>query len=527
MSNLKDRIKPNFLIVGTARSGTTSLYHWLRQHSEVFMPDFKEPSYFVHGYGISDLEKYLSLFEPGSGKRAIGEASIAYLAAPESPERIYKTVKDIKIIILLRNPVHRALSLYAWMVNEGYERINTFEQALAEEKKRFYDRSFRWNNPEYFWDYMYFRGGLYYEQVKRYMDTFGKKSVRVYLFDDLINRPAEVYMDVCRFLNISPEVIPDFTPQNQREHKPEMSPKVEAMLYEMYREDITRLGELIRRDLSHWLPDYRHTSQSGAPKAETDYQVIDADDNLANVKSIAHLNRYADYQVRFRGLKICCRDLLSFYMAAKDIFLHRIYDFEANNKHPVIIDAGGHIGLFTLFAKHKYPGSKVIVFEPDTKSRQLLRRNIVANGIGGVRIVEAGLYKHEGKISFSHDDSDGSSVFVGERDNSINVTCLSRYINSEIDVLKMNIEGAESDVIAEIEHKLPLIKKMLIEYHGFPEIGQNLHNLLSILHRAGFRYIIHDFDAETNPATKPPFRLEKETRFFLLIYAKNFLEVSR
>ena len=162
-----ERVRPKFLIVGASRSGTSSLYHWLKLHPDVFMPDIKEPSFFVDGWGISDWHWYLSLFEPGRGKKAVGEASVAYLESPESVQLIWEKLPTIKIIILLRNPVERALSLYSWMVMEGHEWLSTFKQALAEEEKRFGDESFRRDNPVYFWSYMYFRNGLYYEQVKK------------------------------------------------------------------------------------------------------------------------------------------------------------------------------------------------------------------------------------------------------------------------------------------------------------------------------------------------------------------------
>jgi hypothetical protein len=299
--NVVDEVLPSFLIVGTARSGTTSLYCWLKQHPEVFMPDTKEPSYFVHGYGISAWEKYLSLFEPGRGKKAIGEASVAYLWAPESPDWIYKMLGEIKIVILLREPVGRAISLYSWMVMQGYEWLITFEEALAEEEKRFRDESFRLNNPEYFWSYMYFRNGLYTEQVRRYLDAFGGEFVRIYLFEEIISSPAEAYRDVCDFLGVSTGFRPAFAPQNSSRiprsitvqyllrklqtssprlpkgsrrafqfaarqliplimslnkragWKPTVSPELKRTLHEMYRTDIIRLGKLIHRDLSIWL----------------------------------------------------------------------------------------------------------------------------------------------------------------------------------------------------------------------------------------------------------------------------------
>ncbi len=269
------------------------------------------------------------------------------------------------------------------------------------------------------------------------------------------------------------------------------------------------------------------TAKMNVSSSQIEAQVIIADDNLSNIKQLAQKQRFGNWQVKFNGLTIYCRDLLSFYMAAKDIFLHRIYDFKAKTDSPVVIDGGGHIGLFTLFVKQKYPNAKITTFEPDKKSLEFLRKNLQVNSFNDVKIVEAGLYKNSGEVSFNSNNSDGSSIYSKEKNATINVVRLSEYIDCDIDFLKLNIEGAELDVISEAASKLQRVKEMVIEYHGFPEVGQNLHKLLTILEKAGFRYIIHDFDAETNPATKPPFKLDEDTRFFLLIHAKKLFAISK
>jgi FkbM family methyltransferase len=253
----------------------------------------------------------------------------------------------------------------------------------------------------------------------------------------------------------------------------------------------------------------------------TDYQKLEATKDFSNIKTIAQQNRFGNWQIKFFDLTVFCHDLSAFYIAAKDIFLQRIYDFNATNSTPNVFDCGGHIGLFTIYIKQKYPEAKITVFEPDAESLALLTENFEVNGIRDAQIINAGLYKYNGEIAFGSDHSDGSSIFAEDKSTKIRVVRLSEYIDAEIDFLKLNIEGAELDVITEIEHKLPLVKEMVIEYHGFPEVGQNLHRILSILDRAGFRYLIHDFDAETNPKTKPPFHFEKDDRFFLLIFAKR------
>lgn len=246
--------------------------------------------------------------------------------------------------------------------------------------------------------------------------------------------------------------------------------------------------------------------------------------DLDKFKLAAEKQRFHNYRIKFCDLTINCTDLLSFYMAAKDIFLHKIYSFETSKSHPRIIDGGGHIGLFTLFTKQRYPGAQITVFEPDYESFKLLNLNINMNGVEGVDVVHAGLHNCKDKVSFGSDNSDGTSIFAKDKTTVVDVVKLSDYIDSEIDFLKLNIEGSEFDVISEVESKLNFINELVIEYHGFKEAGQNLHEILGILDRAGFRYMIHDFDNETNNVSKPPFHLDEDTRFFLLIYAKKLFE---
>jgi surface carbohydrate biosynthesis protein/FkbM family methyltransferase len=251
------------------------------------------------------------------------------------------------------------------------------------------------------------------------------------------------------------------------------------------------------------------------------YRIITADDDLGNVLRQAQVQRFDKWCVHFRSLRIYCQDLLAFYIAAKDIFLQEIYSFKTDTAAPRVIDGGGHLGLFTLYVKSQYPSARMTIFEPDGLSLSLLRKNLSANGIQGIEVVEAGLLDREGSLSFRADGSDGGSIFSGKPNCDIQTVRLGRYLNDTIDFLKLNIEGAEYAVIKDIEASLDRVGQMVIEYHGFPEIGQQLHHILSILDRAGFRYLIHDFDQETNPGTKPPFGLSRESRFFLLIYAKR------
>jgi hypothetical protein len=99
---------------------------------------------------------------------------------------------------------------------------------------------------------------------------------------------------------------------------------------------------------------------------------------------------------------------------------------------------------------------------------------------------------------------------------------LSSYLDEPVDFLKINIEGAEWEALADSGDRLQLVNEMVIEYHHLPGLPRTLHDILSLLHRQGFEYLVNDFDSETNGGVQPPFRLAPDSRYFLLIYARRF-----
>lgn len=196
---------PNFLIVGAANSGTTSLYTYLNQHPEVFLPALKEPHYFsqirpayeqryMRSY-VTDERTYLGLFRKAAGYKAIGEASTSYLSDPEAPVRIHGFAPKTKIIIILRDPVERAHSHYLMDVREGRQNL-TFYEALQED----------WNRKKKGWgvSQLYVELGLYAEQVKRYLQLFGPKQVLILMFEDLkgASSTKTALMRVLRFIDV-------------------------------------------------------------------------------------------------------------------------------------------------------------------------------------------------------------------------------------------------------------------------------------------------------------------------------------
>ena len=129
-------VLPNFLIIGAAKSGTTSLYSYLNQHPQVYFSPFKEPRFFalegkevnyqgpsqvVNQKAINTIDEYEKLFAGVTDEVAIGEASTLYLYSPEAPAKIKQYIPQVKLIAILRNPIDRAYSGYCHLVRDGYE----------------------------------------------------------------------------------------------------------------------------------------------------------------------------------------------------------------------------------------------------------------------------------------------------------------------------------------------------------------------------------------------------------------------
>ena len=206
---------PNFLVVGAPRSGTTSIYEYLSEHPEIYLPVKKELHYFTHDYlaknsnGPKDMEmwycktldEYKTFFQTiPSSARAVGDVSPSYLFFPECIPKIKELLgEDVKIIMILRNPIERAFSNYLHMVRLQRETLNFFDALNAEEERL----AKGWRNI-----WLYKRHSLYYEKVKRYIEEFGSSKVKVVLHDDFANNTLETMQDVYRFLDVAAEFVP-------------------------------------------------------------------------------------------------------------------------------------------------------------------------------------------------------------------------------------------------------------------------------------------------------------------------------
>lgn len=293
--------KPDFIIAGVARCGTTSLYHYLKQHPDIDFPSVKEPKYFSsinlkfphQGLGdhtvdekiIKTKEKYYELFKNLDDRKVIGEASSDYFYYHQhSIAEIKKEIGDVKIILCFRNPIERSFSAYSNLIRDSRETLE-FENALEVENDRI--------NKNYDWMWAYKKGSLYAEGLQNFQDNF--KQVKLILTDELEKNPNKILNEVFEFLGVHSYNDIDTTTKYSHSGKPKskiiaklnnrnnklffalremvlkliprsvsekiasklfkkdpISEKARRSLRSFFKNDILKLEKLTGKNLSHW-----------------------------------------------------------------------------------------------------------------------------------------------------------------------------------------------------------------------------------------------------------------------------------
>jgi len=303
---------PNFLIIGAGKSGTTSVYRAIRQHPEVYMSPVKEPNFFalegqdkIDGYNeddpdgfhfypwaVTNLEDYQQLFDGVQSERAIGESSTMYQYMPDVPQRIKHYLPAVKLIAIFRNPADRLYSRYLHLVRENRPPTPNFEDCLVQ-------GNLWWQKNDLVQE------GFYYTHMHRYFELFDRKNIKIMLYDDLRKDATAFMQELFEFLEVDASFVPDMSVrynvsgkiknqwvdkligqksiirksieklspsligrmreshfwqqivtslrQKNLERKPLDTAIRQRLIDEVYKHEIIQFGELINRDLSHWL----------------------------------------------------------------------------------------------------------------------------------------------------------------------------------------------------------------------------------------------------------------------------------
>ncbi|WP_162913126.1 sulfotransferase [Rhodospirillaceae bacterium SYSU D60014] len=292
---------PNFVVIGAFRSGTTSLYYYLRQHPQIFLSPIKETNFLAYDaetdshrpdplqrFRVRTFAHYEGLFSSAGKESAVGEVSPLYLARPLAADRIKQYMPDAKLIAILRNPADRAHAGYLAAVRRGSE-----NRSLAEVVGDARHKKAR-NLP----GAPYIEAGFYHQNLMFYLDRFSREQITLYLYDDFRSDAGAVLRSIFRFLKVDENFAPDMSikfnasglPRNKlldrllqptmftktvqarlpdwvrrpiyagvtainRRNlvKPELPSAVRQDLTALYKDDILKLQGLLGRDLGHWL----------------------------------------------------------------------------------------------------------------------------------------------------------------------------------------------------------------------------------------------------------------------------------
>lgn len=293
-------ISPDFYIVGAPKCGTTAFDVYLNEHPKISMTT-KELNYWgsdiVFREGKISKETYFKHLQKSySQGKLLGEGAVWYLASTSAAEELRQFSPNAKILIFLRNPVEACYSLYYNTHFNGDDLSSTFEDALANQELRKTEFPEFYNCPTIAFQYQSIYS--YYEQVKRYVDVFGKENVKVVVFEEFLKNKQVVYNEVLTFLGVEPHTL-DFTPINQNKeirfvglrkfilqpqrlvkgffkllipYKPwrenikqllwtvnskevqrqKMKEKTQNMLKDFYKEDVEKLEQLLNKSLQNF-----------------------------------------------------------------------------------------------------------------------------------------------------------------------------------------------------------------------------------------------------------------------------------
>lgn len=292
---------PNFLIVGAAKCGTSSLAAWLAAHPEAFVVPEKEVYFFEHeelwerGSGW-----YQSRFAGAERARAVGEATPNYMFHPEGAQRMASVVPQARLIALLREPGERAYSHFRHWQRRKAAEDRSFDEAVAEELSRPHQAFGDPGRPE---DPQYLARGRYLPQLERICEHYPRSALLVMLLDDLRSRPVESFRGACAFLGLDQEEVPAKVGEATNTafaYRPEfllrllvryrlgrviparagariermmavpdsdsepMTQATRALLFDHFAEDNRRLAEWLGRDLSAWSAPRVHADSARA-----------------------------------------------------------------------------------------------------------------------------------------------------------------------------------------------------------------------------------------------------------------------
>jgi FkbM family methyltransferase len=237
---------------------------------------------------------------------------------------------------------------------------------------------------------------------------------------------------------------------------------------------------------------------------------------------LSHLPRRVAGRTTAFGWDLDYVDAAALLSSLETLVVKKWNGFVSISDEPTIIDCGANVGISVLNYKRLFPGARITAFEPDPFIAPVLRRNLVRNGAADVRVVEAAVWTEPGEAPFFCEGADGSRLISNRSGAKTSVTVktvrLADFIVEPVDLIKIDIEGAEFQVLPSIAGKLGQIRNLVIECHLDNNDMAPLGRMLEMLASAGFGVSINSYGAWRDLTNRPP-RLATEFDQYALVCA--------
>lgn len=253
----KKRILPSFIIIGAQRCGTTSLYDYLSHHPQIIPSPVKELFYF-DDYYTRPIEWYKSFFPTKKEQEKLerdlvasvitGEASPSYFFHPYAAKRIKETLPQIKLILVLRDPIERAYSHYNHIKRLNREPLS-FEEAIEKEQERITPDIEKLAKDEFYKadqrrDYSYLTRGYYAKQLKEWFKHFPKEQLLIVQSEEFYKNTPRVYNEIVEYLGLNSYTLPTFEAKNALKYA-KMAPETKEKLKAYFAPKNEELYELL------------------------------------------------------------------------------------------------------------------------------------------------------------------------------------------------------------------------------------------------------------------------------------------
>ena len=206
---------------------------------------------------------------------------------------------------------------------------------------------------------------------------------------------------------------------------------------------------------------------------------------------LARMPRRTPFTTNLLGPALRAVDGPSFVSSYNEIFKRGLYRFDARRLAPNIVDCGANVGLSVIYFKRLYPASRIIAFEADDAVFRALTENVRSFALPGVTLCNRAVWHEDADVTFFTEGADAGRILPeanGARMCTVKAVRLRSYlVGDTVDLLKIDIEGAETDVLKDCADLLDNVDRLFVEYHSFEGRPQTLHELLAVLSRAGFR----------------------------------------